>query len=115
MFADLDAADIGGNRFEFAADFRGRVHLEIEDVLMRRSAREENHDDSLVRSADAGLRFGLQELGQRQAAQTQGADFKEISAGNSVAEPLSGSVDRQHKRWFCSSAPLRAVGTRGGA
>ena len=31
----------------------GRVHLQIEEVLMRRPARQEDHDDRLVRLADA--------------------------------------------------------------
>jgi len=41
MLADLDSRDGGGNRSELAADFRRRVHLEIENVLMRRPAGQE--------------------------------------------------------------------------
>ena len=84
----------------FASDFRGRVHFEIEDVLMGRAARKENHDDGFVRTPDAGLRFGLEELRKRQASQTERADFEKIPAGDSVAEPLFGAVDRQHKHSF---------------
>ena len=52
VLADLDARDAGGNGFELAANLRGRVHLEVEDVLMRRAAWQENHDHRLVRTAD---------------------------------------------------------------
>ena len=93
MFANLDAGNAGGNRFEFASDFRGRIHLEVEDVLVRGAAREENHDDRLVRAADARLRFGLEKLGQGQATQSECADLEKIPARDSVAEPLFGAVD----------------------
>src|SRR5437764_4695786 len=98
MLADLDSRDGGGNRFELAADFRRRVHFEIENVLMRRPAGQENHDDRFVRTADAGLGFGLEELGQRQAAKAQRADFEKVATRDSVAERLFRAIDRQHKR-----------------
>ena len=60
---------------------------------MRRAAWQKYHDDSLVRTPDAGLRFGLEQLGKRQPAQAERADFEKIPAGNSVAEPLFGAVD----------------------
>src|SRR5438046_5840981 len=98
VLADLDARDAGGNGFELAANLRGRVHPEIEDVLMRRAAWQENHDHSLVRTADTGLRFGLEKLWQGKAAKTECADPEKISARDSVAEPLFRAVDCQHKR-----------------
>src|SRR5436190_281557 len=39
MLADLDSRDGGGNRFELAANFRRRIHFEIENILMRRLAK----------------------------------------------------------------------------
>ena len=51
MLADLDAGDTGGDRLELAADFGRRVGFEIDHVLMRRPAGQEDHDDGLVRGA----------------------------------------------------------------
>ena len=70
MFTNLDAGDFGADRLELPTYFRRSVHLEIEDVLVRRSAGEENHDHRLVGAADAGQRFGLEKLGQAEAAKT---------------------------------------------
>src|SRR5258708_26211586 len=64
VLAYLDARDACGNRFEFAANLRGRVHFEIEDVLVRLAAWQENHDYRLVRTADACPAFGLEKLRQ---------------------------------------------------
>ena len=47
-FTDLDAVDIGGNRFELSANFGGGIHLEVEHVLVRRAACQEDIDERLV-------------------------------------------------------------------
>ena len=96
MLANLDAGNFGADRLEFAPDLRRRVLLEIEHVLVRRSARQEDHDDRLMRFADAGLRLGAQQLRQRQTAQPQRADLQKIPARNAVTKPRFIAVDRQH-------------------
>ena len=48
MLANLDAWHVGGNGPEFTANFRRRIQFEIERVLMRRPARQVNHDHRLV-------------------------------------------------------------------
>ena len=100
VLANLDARHVRGYGPKFAAHFARGIGLQIKHVLVRRSARQENHDDRLVRAADAGLRFGLEKLWQGQAAETECADFEKISARDTVAEPLFRSVDCQHKRSF---------------
>jgi hypothetical protein len=55
VFANLDTGNFGGDGFELAADFFWSVHLQIEDVLVRWAARQENHDDCFVRAANAHL------------------------------------------------------------
>ena len=53
VLANLDARNLGFDRLELAANFRWGVHLEVEDVLVRRATRQENHDDCFVGGADA--------------------------------------------------------------
>jgi hypothetical protein len=48
MLANLDAWDAGGNRSELAANFGRRIHLEIENVLVRGAARQKDHDHGLL-------------------------------------------------------------------
>src|SRR6266567_1177640 len=96
MLANLDAGNFGIDRLELAANFRRRVLLEIEHVLVGRPARQKDHDDRLVRLADAGLCLGAQQLRQRQAAQPKRADLQKIPARNAVTKARFATVDRQH-------------------
>jgi hypothetical protein len=57
MLANLDSSDIGPDGIELAADFRGRIPLQIEDILMRWSTREEDHNHRFVGAADPGKRL----------------------------------------------------------
>jgi hypothetical protein len=93
VFANLDAGDFGADGSELAANFRRRIHFEIEDILVRRAARQENHDDGFVRPSNARLDFGLEQLWQRQAAQPQCANLQKIPTRNAIAESRSLTVD----------------------
>ena len=44
VFRDFDARDVGGDRFELATNFGRCIQLEIECILVRRPARQVNHD-----------------------------------------------------------------------
>src|SRR3989442_1602905 len=44
VLAYWDARHIGGDRLKLAADFGRRIRLEIEHVLVRRSAAQVDHD-----------------------------------------------------------------------
>jgi len=102
MLADLDARDVGGDGLELTADLRRGVHLQVEHVLMARSARQEDHDDRLVLVAgrtDAGRGLGLEHLRQRQAAEPERADAQEVATRHAVAETAVhgfGSKDLEH-------------------
>ncbi len=98
MLADFDAWHVGLDRLEFAAHFRRRVHLQIEEILVRRPARQEDHDDRFVRLAHARGRFGPQNLRQRQSAQRQPADFQKRPPRHSVAEARS-AVSPRSSTW----------------
>ena len=100
VLADVDAGDVGPDRLELAADLDRGVRLEVHHVLVRRPAGQEDHDDGLVRAADAGLGLGPQDLRQRQAAQGQAADLQKGPPRNAVAEPLRLAEDRQHGMTF---------------
>ena len=69
MLANLDPGNRGGDRLEFTPNLPGRIHLQVEHVLMRWSARQENHDDGFVLAASTRERFGLEQLRQREPAQ----------------------------------------------
>ena len=53
---------------------------------MRRAAGQVDHDDGLVRLAEAGLRLGLEQLRQSQPAKTERADLEKITTRKTVAE-----------------------------
>src|SRR5207248_2922823 len=97
VFANLNARDLGGNRLELAPDFQRRVHLQIEHILVRRSAGQINHDDRFVRIADAGPGFGLEKLRQGEPAETKRADPQKIPPGDAVAETGFIAVDGEHR------------------
>src|SRR5882672_2677893 len=102
--ADLDAGDVGPDGPQLAADFGGRVRLQVPHVLVGRTARQEDHDDGFVRGTlRAGLFLGAEDLGKGEPAQGESADAQEGAPGDSVAEivvPLA--QDRQHD---CSPVP----------
>src|SRR5438132_7410524 len=107
MLANLDAGNFSIDRLELAANFRRRVLLEIEHILVRRPARQKDHDDRLVRFANAGLRLGAQEFRQCQTAQREGADPEKIPARNAVTKTRFTTVDRQHN----ASSNLHTMGS----
>ena len=74
VLGDFDAGDICADRLIRPSDLTGRVHFEVEHVLMRRRADQVNHDDRLVRLAEARQRLRLQQLRKRQPAHTQCPD-----------------------------------------
>ena len=99
VFANLNAGNRCRNRLELAADFQRRIHFEVEHVLVRRAAGQVNHDDRLVRIADAGFGFGLEKLRQGKPAEAERADFQKVATGNAVTETAPGrsvGVDGEH-------------------
>ena len=102
LFTDLNAGNIGSYRAELATELRRSVGLEIPHVLMRRPAREENHDNRLVINPACHLstcRLGREDLRQTRPAQSEATDLKEGTTGKAVAE-FTGLVaeDGEHSR-----------------
>jgi len=96
VLADLEAGDGGGDGLEFAADFGGGVELEIEGVLMGRSAGQVDHDHRLVGGTDPGGGLGPEELGQGEPAHAERADAEERPTRYPVAVPVGGTLDGEH-------------------
>ncbi len=97
VFANLDSRNFRGDGLELAANFRRRIHLQIEHVLMRRAARQENHDDSFVRASRAAQRFSLQQLRKSESAQTERANPQKVAPRYAITKARRAiSVDRQH-------------------
>jgi hypothetical protein len=80
MFADSKAGHRGRNRFEFAANLRRRVRLEVEGILMRRPPGQVDHDHRFSSGTDFGRSLGLEQLRQHDPAHSQRADAQEIPA-----------------------------------
>ena len=59
QFTNADARDFRGNLSELTADFRGRVRLDVEHVLMRGSTGQEDHDDGFMGILATGHGLGL--------------------------------------------------------
>ena len=57
VFTDIDARNIGVNRFKFASDLGRRIHLQVVHVLVPRSTAHINHDDRFVRISDSDSLF----------------------------------------------------------
>jgi hypothetical protein len=87
LSANFNARHVGLDRFELAANLAGSVGLDVEHVLMGRSARQEDVDDRLVRLAQPGCRFALQQSRQGDAAHRHPAYREEIAAGQTIAKP----------------------------
>ena len=64
QFADLDAGHFGLDRLEVAANVGGRVHLQVEHILVRRPAGQVDHDAGFVTLLDPALRLGTQHVGE---------------------------------------------------
>jgi len=86
LFANLNTGHVCRNGFEFSPDVRGRFGLEIEHVLMGRTAGEQNVDDRLVRATGSGAIFGLQKPGQGRSRYAERANGKKGPAGQAVAK-----------------------------
>ena len=96
-FANLDSGDVGVDWFEFAADFLGSAGLEIDHVLVRRPARQEDHNDRFVRRRSlTGVRFKSKEVGEAQAAHGEAADFEKVAARDPVAKAVLRAQYIQH-------------------
>ena len=74
QLGNLDSGHVRRDWLHHATNLARRVELQIEHVLMRRPARQEDVDDRLVRTPDARLRLRLQQLSQARAAEAQGTD-----------------------------------------
>jgi hypothetical protein len=71
MLANLDAGNVGGDGTELASNLAWRICLQVEHVLMRRPARQKNHDDRLMGASDSRGGFGPKELWQGQPAEAK--------------------------------------------
>jgi hypothetical protein len=93
----MDTLHIGRDRLEVAPEFRRRIRLRIDQVLMWRRSRHVDHDDRLVGTSHARGGLGSQDLRQAQPAHAQGADPQEISSAYAVAEtPCPFALEIQH-------------------
>src|SRR5262249_24797532 len=72
MFANLDARNLGRDRPERATDFRGSVWLHVDCFLLCRASPGED-EDARLDPAGRHLRFGPQQLRQRQAEGSESA------------------------------------------
>ncbi len=119
MLADFDAAHVGFDRLELAADFRGGLHLQVEEILVGRPARQEDHDDRLVAGGTGATScLGPQNLGERKPAERQSADFQERAAREAVAEAaIRFAEDCQHGNASSSkqAGAINAAGRAGSA
>jgi hypothetical protein len=89
VLANLDAAYIGVDRLELAAELGGRVGLEVPGVHRAETAMEENEDERNVRWPLAllgGAGLPLEQLRQREAETEQagGSQSQEVAAGEAV-------------------------------
>src|SRR5262249_38296896 len=89
----LEAGQLRGDRLELAADLGRGVRLQVDRVHLRRAAVEVDIDDRLCRGADAGRGLGAEQVGERQAGETQGAGAK-----GSPEDGEHGSVSRQGRK-----------------
>ncbi len=98
MLADFNAAHVRFDRIEFSAKFARSIRLEIEHVLVGRTATQMNIDDRLLRRAGAGKGFRPQQASQTQAADSR-PDLQKAPPGNPIAIPLLRAAgDVEHER-----------------
>jgi hypothetical protein len=96
VFADLETRHRGRDRFELAAYLGRRVELEVEGVLMRRPARQVDHDHRLVPGVQSRGGLGAEQLRQRQPAHAERADAQEVPARKPVAKAARRSGYGEH-------------------
>src|SRR5690606_20306761 len=108
VLADLDPLDVRANGTELAADLERRVRLQVEDVLMRRTAREKAHDDAFrskpprlkgrVRARRDARILRAKDLGKRKASRSKPPGTKETPPVDPVAIPAALAIDGEHER-----------------
>ena len=88
--ANLDTGNVRRDRTEFASDFRGSLRLDFPHVLMRRTATEEDIDQTLVRALFARLFFGTEQVGEGKPAEpkAQGASRQKAASRKPTAHPM---------------------------
>ena len=96
VLTDLYARHVGFDRLKLAANFSRGFHLQVVHVLVRRRAAHVDHDDRLVRSAQARLRLGRQQLRQGQSAHRQRTDLQKLPPRHTVAQSILSSGNGQH-------------------
>ena len=84
--ADLDTGHVGSDRAELTTNFRRRLGLEIEHVLVWRPSRQEDHDDRLFRES-ARLSLRSQDLWEGQPPQAQRSNPQKVAPGYPVTKP----------------------------
>ena len=87
----------GGDRKKLAADLDRGVRLRIDRIHLRRSAVQMNVDDGFTRATDPRLRFGAEQLAQRQAADAQRPDRQKLPPRNPVAMGDGSTQHAQHE------------------
>ena len=83
---NLDTRHAGRDRLELTANLPRRVHLQVVHVLMRRAAREVDHDDGFLPLTPARIRRGLKQFRQRQSTHAQTTNFQKITAAQAVTK-----------------------------
>ena len=94
--ADLDTGHIRVDGIELAANFRRRIGFQIEHILMRRSAGQEDHDHRFVRRRRSALLLRCENLRQRQSTQRQTAKLQERTSRHAIAHSQGSTRNRQH-------------------
>src|SRR5690606_12918481 len=97
QFAGLDTGNAGCKRRELAPTFVRSIRLEIDPVLVRRAARQEDHDHGLMRGTLPVALLGLKNPWQRHASQGQAADLQEGASVKSVTKANGLTLDRKHR------------------
>jgi len=107
FLADVQAGDVRRDRGKFATHLPGRIRLQVEHILMRRTTREEHHDERLV---PRSILLRTQKTRQTRTRRPQSANAEKVTASPPVAESRGMiGLDSQHGvRAPCSEH--RAIG-----
>lgn len=97
VLAHIDSRDIRMNRRELASVFNRCRRFQVHHILMRRSTRQEDHDDGFVLLSRCRV-FRLQQLRQRDSAKPERSDFQKRASGNTIAVIRCRTLNRQHAR-----------------
>jgi hypothetical protein len=89
LLTDFNAGDICPNRLKLAADFRWRIGLQIEHILVRRTTGQKDHDHRFLQTSLALRSFRSEQLGQRHSAHEQAAKAQKTAAVDSITECVS--------------------------